>query len=1396
MKKLFLFFLICTLHSTLFSTSGKAQNSFTPGYYMFKVVRSGAMMCVDRGLVSQNPTYTEPPTVLTTSDLNYIFKLELIDEFSSAYSFMNCQTKEYIVNPGEESVQLTTAPTNPGAFTPEKMYYGDYWGFYTTIDVDWYGTIYMQACYLNDLRSTGICIWRDGPDYDSGSQFEIFNIDASIVENLMDHSESETASLTSFVPERGATYTIYTRAQSGYAAANSPLTSSITDDNEFLFESAGVTSDNVPTFNLKHVKSGTYLQHVALHDMLDSSDTGEWTPYGDKATAGAFTIVRAMRTQDDLRAYSENFVDGEWVICDVETYEGSAGPVHTYFGAYAKRMFFSPWTDSNHLAIAKYTKTTPVTPQESEEEGDDQSVELWGPATDTLAIQSPEGDVLLIPDNMIKSREGGTIVLKGDSVVSGSLVETPVIDENFPCLRTFKLNNKYNDVLVKDIDGEVTADTVRLFVTGCIAKTLCPSFSLTEESVNVYHGNKRQLSHTNRNRFDKTLTYTLARPGYRILQVVKTQDEIWSEPSAEGKETPVTLTADQLSTNAPSGRDQGVDKLVDGNLDTYYHSTWTNDPVYTPLNYDRNNPNLTVWPYVEISLNKPLRFIKWGFVSTFYNRVPNGIMLQASDDGTTWKDIRDFTELPTQDSESYKSPMVDLGKTYSHLRLLLTAAAYKNYFCMRELYLYEIEPSGSTEPEIIQEAKYAYSTRPWGRDVKIVTSFATDLSTNVPRVDIDLDNATLSDIHYNKTTYFSGMFSIDGGGVFPDMEPTAVNMRGRGNSSWSASKKPYRLKFNEKVKPFGLTKGKSWCLIAQSQSGSMLSNPIALRVATMTGSAGANHAIPVELYVNGSYIGAYMFTENPGFGNNSVSIDETNAYLLELDTYYDETYRFQDNYYSLPVNIKEPDLTEETDQIVRNEKLSTIKSQFSAFTQAVKYKDIETYESMMDIDSWSRFMLVNDVVRNTELMHPKSVKLYREDMTNEDDKFCWGPAWDFDWAFGYEAGHSYYIADAESDLYNAIKYYGTGGRYGGFFYDIQNYSDAVQQSRYTIWTEFMNTYRDELMDYVSDYQKYANPSFLNNSTRWGDGKSYESNAENAQKWLKKRTDWVYSNMRAFDLPSVEYGLGDINEDTRVSVGDAICLVNRLLGLPTDVFNTKNADMNGDGIYSVGDLQLIVRAILDEANASAAARARMPRVDAELTITPFTVRQGEEKEVAVNLTTAELTAGLQMEVVLPEGATLTNVRTADALSAFTTRISDLGAGRYRVLVMAQDGSRIETGDRNNMLFDIRFDAIPTNKADRLLRVNNIILASPEGADLMAGNAHALFAETTAIDAVTADEMLVRGGDDLTIECVKAGTVEVYNLAGQLVTRVPVTCGTTSVNLPMGIYIVAGHKITID
>ena len=41
-----------------------------------------------------------------------------------------------------------------------------------------------------------------------------------------------------------------------------------------------------------------------------------------------------------------------------------------------------------------------------------------------------------------------------------------------------------------------------------------------------------------------------------------------------------------------------------------------------------------------------------------------------------------------------------------------------------------------------------------------------------------------------------------------------LGIRGRGNTTWSAPKKPYRLKFDNKVSPLGMSPDKSWVLLA------------------------------------------------------------------------------------------------------------------------------------------------------------------------------------------------------------------------------------------------------------------------------------------------------------------------------------------------------------------------------------------------------------------------------------------------------------------------------------------------------------------------------------------------------------------------------------------------------
>lgn len=403
-----------------------------------------------------------------------------------------------------------------------------------------------------------------------------------------------------------------------------------------------------------------------------------------------------------------------------------------------------------------------------------------------------------------------------------------------------------------------------------------------------------------------------------------------------------------------------------------------------------------------------------------------------------------------------------------------------------------------------------WTMRPYGRHYRVTADWLVDRVTNVPRMDIDIENGEMVS---SKDVYLSAKITIDGAGVFPSMDATDVQIKGRGNTSWSSNpwdKNPYRLKFVKKQAPFGLKKAKSWVLQANSQTRSMMANAVGMKIARMVGTAAANHVIPVELYINGNYRGSYIFTEKVGVSANSVDVeDETVAALLELDTYYDEAYKFRTTRYNLPVNIKDPDLSETETHLT----LDGIKADFNKFTDALYRK--EDISPLVDVDMLARYLMVNDLIVNYEIQHPKSTYVYKADMTDKDSKYVFGPVWDLDWAFGYETNRNYCTADQNADFWTA---YSRKMESWTFIRDLrQNTGEVVDKAYYKVWTDFMDNHLQEIIDYCGDYYRYTRPSFEHNATLWSDGRGYASVSSNMSSWIDTRARYVYSQLTPYDL---------------------------------------------------------------------------------------------------------------------------------------------------------------------------------------------------------------------------------------------------------------------------------------
>ena len=228
-------------------------------------------------------------------------------------------------------------------------------------------------------------------------------------------------------------------------------------------------------------------------------------------------------------------------------------------------------------------------------------------------------------------------------------------------------------------------------------------------------------------------------------------------------------------------------------------------------------------------------------------------------------------------------------------------------------------------------------------------------------------------------------------GVTTDVMRT--NIRGRGNSSWySAEKKSYRLKFDEKQSLLGRGKDKSWSLIANYFDKTLLRNELAFHMSRLSRLAYTPATDYVEVYLNGSYEGVYVLCDHLKTGSHRMDAD----YLMEIDVRAEEEdIQVHLTYLGQPVVVKDPD-----DISYDSEEYTYISGFLTAAENALyspAYTSPDTgYRQYFDLDSFVDWYLINEIAKNNDAVLYTSCYMNH----NEGGKLCMGPVWDFDIAFG------------------------------------------------------------------------------------------------------------------------------------------------------------------------------------------------------------------------------------------------------------------------------------------------------------------------------------------------------------------------------------------------------------
>ena len=400
--------------------------------------------------------------------------------------------------------------------------------------------------------------------------------------------------------------------------------------------------------------------------------------------------------------------------------------------------------------------------------------------------------------------------------------------------------------------------------------------------------------------------------------------------------------------------------------------------------------------------------------------------------------------------------------------------------------------------------------------------------TNLPTISIHTANA--EDI-VEKEKYLKGIVTIiaeDGTTVFQD----SLEIKGRGNNSWTHPKKPYRMKLMKKAQLLGLPSNeKNWTLINNYGDKTLMRNLLAFDMSKRMEMPYTSAGKPVDVLLNGEYKGTYQLCDQMEVKPTRVDIDEmevsdisgeklTGGYLLEIDAYADQELPiawFRSARNSMPVTIKSP----KDDEIVQAQRNYIIDhfNKMEASLFSFTYLDpINGYRKYIHTPTFIRHFLLGEFCGNTDTYW--SVYTYKK---RNDDLFYFGPIWDFDLAYENDK-RTYPINDNSDWIYNS-----EGSSVNGmkdFVNQLFSDPDFVNEvkSIYAKYRDLEIISEAELLKVVDDYAVLLNQSQNLNFKRWDIMNSivhenpktygsYEGEINNVKNYVKNRLVWMDNKLK-------------------------------------------------------------------------------------------------------------------------------------------------------------------------------------------------------------------------------------------------------------------------------------------
>lgn len=453
-------------------------------------------------------------------------------------------------------------------------------------------------------------------------------------------------------------------------------------------------------------------------------------------------------------------------------------------------------------------------------------------------------------------------------------------------------------------------------------------------------------------------------------------------------------------------------------------------------------------------------------------------------------------------------------------------------------------------------------------------SCADDIDANEPQTPILAHiSGTLPVLYINtenqkpitsKTEYINADYWLDPFGkddVAPlgsEAEPLPMQIRGRGHSSWKGPKRPYKIKLGEKTAIMGMPKNKHWALLKPTE------NTVAgLQLGKLMNMSWTPSFRPVEVVLNGDYIGLYFLTETIRIGKNRVNIyeqqdKETNpelisgGWLVEVDNYHDECQITipENNRWNLTLRYHSPeDLSDLQLQWLTNE--------FKAINTAIYSTDKNStaWEEHIDVESMARFFILQEVMDNPDGFHG-SFYLHKD--LKDGSKWIAGPIWDL----------VCYNREKTDYTFKMKVHYGFTPHWIGEIIQYDSFCHAVKD----VWSEVYPNKLSEIYDYIDDIVLPLGEAWNNDCERWNDDptQTVQLRADRIKNALRRNIEWFNQHIPVSPYASIPItSTSCVEEPIKVFNLQGI-----LIGEFRNIADAKSSLRHG--VYIINGEKMIVR----------------------------------------------------------------------------------------------------------------------------------------------------------------------------------------------------------------------------